>query len=76
MAKYFEYETVGGEQQFILEKVENITDNGFCMIVCFQNEDCHFSFRDNNSCCIGNFDLDHTTNFTVTRSVIGNFKKG
>ncbi len=72
----FEHEMVGGEQQFIHKKKENITDNGFCMTICFLNEDCDFSFLDNSSCCIGSFNSANTKNFTFNGTVIGNFKKG
>ena len=76
MEIYFEHETVGGDQQIILQKAENVTDNGFCMTICFLNESCDFSFLDNSSCFIGSFDMANKTNFSLNQSVIGNFKKG
>jgi hypothetical protein len=76
MEMYFEHEIVGGEQQFIFKKVDNITDNGFCMTICFLNEECHFSFLVNSACCMGSFDMAPIFNFTLTQTIIGNFKKG
>jgi hypothetical protein len=76
MEMYFEHETIGGEQQFIKKKVDNVTDNGFCMTICFLNEDCHFSILFTSTCYIGSFDMAKLTNFTIEETKIGNFKKG